>query len=172
MGCLLWLALGTYPVGGGIGTGSQGLSATVGPVGNISVPVSAVLTTSATTFQPFAGSVTLSYRARTTPAGGGNVTLSVTSDFAPPGGPSVAAGALAYTCGGATLGIACSGAQTASTTFQTPVLALPASSCTGGGGACSSQNPNSVSLDFILTDDPGYATGAYSARVTFTISAT
>jgi len=169
---VVWLALGALPVGGTIGTGSQSLSATVYPVGSITVPASAALTTSATKFQPFTGSVTLSYRARTSPGGGGNVTLSVTSDFAPPGGPSVAAGALAYTCSGSTLGTACSGAQTASTTLQTPVLALPAAACTGGGGACSGQNPNSVNLSFILADDPGYATGVYSARVTFTISAT
>jgi hypothetical protein len=169
---LFWLTLGTLPAGGSIGTGSQSLSATVYPVGSITVPASAALTTSATKFQPFSGSVTLNYRSRTTPVGGGNVTLSVTSDFAPQGGPSVAAGALAYTCSGSTLGAACSGAQTASTTLQTPVLTLPAAACTGGGGPCSSQNPNSVTLTFILSDDPGYATGAYSARVKFTISAT
>jgi len=168
----LWLTLGVVPVGGSIGTGNQSLSATVYPVGSITVPASAALTTSATRFEPFSGSVVLSYRARTSPGGGGNVTLNVTSDFAPPGGPSVAAGGLVYTCGGATLGTACSGAQTASTTSQTPVLALPAAACTGGGGACSSQNPNSVNLTFILADDPGYATGVYSARVTFTISTT
>jgi hypothetical protein len=170
--CLLWLALGVLPAGGSTSTGSQSLSATVCPVGSLSVPASAALTTSATTFQPFAGSITISYKARTTPAGAGNITLSITGGFAPGGGPSVAAGALAYTCGGATLGAACSGTQTASTTSQTPVLALPAAACTGGGGACSTQNPNSVNLTFILADDPGYATGAYSARVTFTISAT
>ena len=168
---LTWLTLGTL-TGGSTGTGSQSLSATIHPVGSISVPATATLTTSATKFQPFTGSVTLSYRARTTPGGGGNITLSVTGDFTPPGGPSVAAGALAYTCDGATLGTACSSTQTASTASQTPVVTLPASACTGGGGACSSQNPNSVNLRFILADDPGYTTGAYSAKVTFTVSAT
>jgi hypothetical protein len=141
-------------------------------VGSITVPAAADLNASTTKFQPFSGSIVLNYRARTTPVGGGNITLSVTSDFAPPGGPSVAAGALAYTCSGSTLGAACSGAQTASTTLQTPVIALPAAACTGGGRACSSQNPNSVHLTFSLADDPLYATGTYSARVTFTISTT
>jgi hypothetical protein len=169
---LLWLTLATLPLGGGIGTGSQSLSAAVYPSGSITVPAAAVLTTSATKFQPFTGSITVNYRSRTTPVGGGNLTLSLTSDFAPLGGPSVAAGALAYTCSGSTLGSACSGAQTASTTLQTPVVTLPAAACTGGGGACSSQNPNSVNLTFILADDPGYATGTYSARITFTISST
>jgi hypothetical protein len=114
----------------------------------------------------------VSYRARTTPVGGGSITLNVSSDLSPSGGPSAATGALAYTCSGATLGTACSGSQTASTTVQTPVLTLPASACTGGGGACSSQNPNSVNLSFTLTDNPVYAAGAYSAKVTFIISAT
>ncbi len=160
------------PANGSTGTGSQSLTATINPVGSVTAPASASLTTAATTFQPFTGNVTVSYRARTTPAGGGSVTLSVSSDFTPAGGPSAASGALTYTCSGATLGTACSGSQTASTTVQTPVLTLPASACTGGGGACSSQNPDSVGLSFTLTNNPGYATGTYSAKVTFTISST
>jgi hypothetical protein len=95
----------------------------------------------------------------------------VASDFSPSGGPTAASGALTYLCGGANLGTACSGTQTASTTTQTPVLSVPASACTGGGGACSSQNPNSVSLTFTLIDSPVYSTGTYSANITFTISA-
>jgi hypothetical protein len=160
------------PASGSTGSGTQSLSATINAVGSISAPASATLTTGATTFQPFTGSLTLNYKARTTPVGGGSITLNVSSDFTPAGGPSAAAGALAYTCSGATLGTACGGSQTASTTVQTPVLTLPASACTGGGGACSSQNPNSVNLSFTLTDSPVYATGTYSAKVTFTISAT
>ncbi len=169
--CLFGVVLAS-PLGGGVGTGTQSLSAMVHPVGTISVPASATLSSSATNFQSFAGSVTIAYRARTSAAGGGNITLSVSGDFSPQGGPSVAAGALAYTCGGATLGTGCNGAQTASIATQTPVLALPASACTGGGGACSSQNPNSVQLGFILADHPGYATGRYTAKIIFTISAT
>jgi hypothetical protein len=168
--CLLTLAM--IPASGSTGTGSQTLSATINPVGSISAPAAASLTTSATTFQPFKGNLTVNYWARTTPVGGGSMTLNVSSDFSPSGGPSAAAGTLAYTCSGATLGTACSGSQTASTTVQTPVLPLPASACTGGGGACSSQIPNSVNLSFTLTDSPVYATGTYSANVTFTISAT
>lgn len=168
----LWLGLVTLPMGGSTGTGTQSLTATIYPVGSITVPAIADLNASTTKFQPFSGTIVLNYRARTTPVGGGNITLSVTSDFTPSGGPSVAAGALAYTCGGSTLGAGCSGAQTASTTLQTPVVALPASACTGAGRACSSQNPNAVHLTFTLADDPLYATGTYSARVTFTISTT
>ena len=168
--CLLTLAM--IPASGSTGTGSQSLTATINPVGSLTVPASANLTTVGTTFHPFTGSLTVSYKARTTPVGGGSITVNVSSDFSPSGGPSAAGGALAYTCSAATLGTACSGSQTASTTVQTPVLTLPASACTGGGGACSSQNPNSVNLSFTLTDSPAYATGTYSAKVTFTISAT
>jgi len=154
------------------GTGTQSLSAMINPIGALTAPASATLAPNITAFQPFSGNVSLSYQARTTPAGGGSIGLSMSSDFAPAGGPSIASGALTYTCSGASLGSACSGTQTVSTTAQTPVLTLPASACTGGGGACSNPNPNSVNLTFTLTDSPAYPTGTYSAKITFVISAT
>ncbi len=170
---LLWLVLAIVPrTYGATGAGTQTLTATINPIGSISVPGSTNLTTSMTTFQPFTGALVLSYRARTTPAGAGTITMTVTSDFTPAGGPSAASGDLTYVCSGATLGTACSGTQKASPTTQTPVVALPASSCTGGGGACSTPDPNSVNLIFNLTDSPAYGTGSYSAKVTFTISST
>ena len=169
--CLLGLALG-IPAGGGTGTARQLLDAAVHPAGSITVPPTAALVSSAAQFQPYAGSITLNYRARTSAGGGGSITFGVTSDFSPAGGPSVAAGKLTYTCSGATLGTPCSGSQTASTAFETPVVSLPAGACTGGGGACSKQNPNSVILNFELANDPAYATGLYSAKITFVISAT
>jgi hypothetical protein len=162
----------SLPAGGGTGSATQTLSATITPGLALSAPASAVLSHSQNNFQPFQTSLALKYEARTTPTGSGRITLQVTSDFSPAGGPSAAQGALTYTCSGATLGAACSGSQTASTTAQTPVLTLPASSCTGGGGACSAQDPNSLNLTFTLTDDPAYQTGSYSATITFTISAT
>ena len=151
---------------------TQSLAASITPIAKLTVPATATMTSGSTQFRPFQASVSISYRARSTPSGGGSITARVTSDFSPTGGPSAAAGALSYTCSGAMLGAACSGTQAASTTSQTPVLTLPSSACTGGGGACSSADPNSVNLTFTLTDDPGYATGIYSARITFTISAT
>jgi len=42
-------------------------------------------------------------------------------------------------------------------------LRCPASACTGGGGSCSSSDPATVNVNFILADSPGYSTGAYSA---------
>jgi len=169
---LLLLALAPPPAGGGTGTATQGLTATINPAWHLTAPGTATLAHAQNTFQPFQATIPVNYEVRTSPVGSGRITVQVTSDFAPSGGPSVASGALTYTCGAANLGTACSGTQTASLTTQTPVLTLPASACTGGGGACSSQDPNSVNLTFTLTDDPGYATGTYSANITFTISAT
>lgn len=168
---LLLTGIAVAPTNGATGSGTQTLTATFAPEGSLIVPSSATLASGATTFQPFTGAVALSYRARTTPAGGGAITVSVTSDFAPTGGPSVANGVLRYNCSGATLGTGCSGTQTATTSSQTPVLTLPASACTGGGGACSGPDPNLMNLVFALADQPNYPTGSYSARVTFTISA-
>src|SRR5579863_7390293 len=101
---------------------TETLSATVNPAGKLSVPASVTLNHAGTIFNPFTGALTLSYRART--VNGGMVTLKMTSDFLS-GGPSVAAGDLQYTCGGATMGTACSGSITASTSAATPVLTLP-----------------------------------------------
>jgi hypothetical protein len=154
------------------GTTTQTLNATISPVGRLVLPASTTLKAAATAFQPFTGTLAVSYEVRTTSAGGGSITLRVSSDFTPAGGPSASSGSLKYTCGAAGLGTSCSGTQTASTTAQTPVLTVPASACTGGGGACSGQDPNTINLNFTLTDQPAYATGTYTAVVTFVISAT
>jgi len=167
----LLLALASLPAGAGTGTAGQTLTATLNPVGALSAPATATLSKTLTSFQPFTATVPVSYQVRTTPTGSGTITLRVTSDFTPAGGPAAASGALSYVCSGASLGTACSGTQTASTSTQTPVLSIPASACTGGGGACSNQSPNTLNVTFTLTDSPVYATGAYSANVTFTISA-
>jgi len=174
---LVWLtrlAVGAWAVSHGLagtGTSVQTLDATLQPIAEVSLPASLTLT-SASQFAAFTGSLSINYRARTTATGGGTITLQVSSDFTPAGGPSAAAAALSYTCGGASLGTACSGPQTASTTAQTAVVTLPASACTGGGGSCSSSDPATVSLSFSLTDNPAYSTGSYSAQVILRISAT
>lgn len=153
------------------GVATQSLTATINPAWSLTAPASLGLTRGAHAFDPFQATLPVNYRARTTPAGGGKITLQVTADFAPAGGPSAARGGLTYTCGSAGLGTGCPGVQTASPTSQTTVVNLPASGCTGGGGGCSSQDPNSLLLTFNLLDDPAYATGTYSATLTFTISA-
>ena len=156
---------------GQTGTATQTLSAQIYAAAKLSVPATVTLTVGATKFSTFQGTLTVSYRARTTSTGGGSITAQVSSDFTPTGGPSAATGALTYTCSGATLGTGCSGTQTASTTVQTPVLTLPKSACTGGGGTCSSVDPNSVTLNLSVPDNSTYSTGSYSANLKFVISA-
>jgi len=157
---------------GQTGTATQTLSAQIYAAAKLSVPATVTLTVGATKFSTFTGTLSVSYRARTTSTGGGSITVQVSSDFTPAGGPSAASGALTYTCSGANLGTGCSGTQTASTTLQTPVLTVPTSACTGGGGTCSSQDPNSVTLNLSVPDNSTYSTGTYSASLKFVISAT
>jgi hypothetical protein len=153
-------------------TATQSLSASLSPIGKVSVPSSVSLTHTGTTFADFSATMSVSYRVRTTSTGSGSITLQAGSDFSPSGGPLVSSGNLTYTCSSPTLGTACSGTQTVSTSSATSVLTIASSSCTGGGGSCSSSDPNTVSINLGLTNDTGFATGAYSASVTFTISAT
>ncbi|MCL5742365.1 MAG: hypothetical protein M1541_00350 [Acidobacteria bacterium] len=149
---------------------TQQVTVQLAPNAKIAVPASFSLLTSGQNFVPFTGTLPVNYRARSTPGGGGSITLQVASDFSPSGGPSASSGALTYTCSGATLGTACSGWQTATSSGQTPVVAIPPAACTGGGGACSSADPNSVQVHFVLENSPEYTTGIYSAQLTLTIS--
>ncbi len=157
---------------GATGTTTQTLSATIDAIGKVSVPSSLTLTSAGTTFVAYSGSLTVSYKTRTTAAtGSGSLTLKATADFSPAGGPSISSGQLTYTCSAASLGAACSGTQTVSTASPTNVVTLGAGVCTGGGGSCSSTNPNSVQSTFTLSNNPAFKTGTYSATLTFTISA-
>lgn len=142
------------------------------------VPASVNLTNTGTIFNAYVGSVTLQYRARTSSAGGGTITAEATTDFTcSSGGPCIttpptAGDALTYTCSGATLGTNCSGTQTVSTSAATNVVTIPAGACTGAGSPCNNAATNTVTVSLSLTDDPKYKTGAYSATLTWTISAT
>ena len=153
-------------------TGTTTLSVTVSAEAALQVTTSTTtLAAIGTIFNPYTGTTNLTYKIRTTQATGtGAVTLKVTSDFSPANGPSVATppspgDALTYTCTGAAPATACSGAQTASTAASTSVA-------TFGAGASSANAGNSASTIWSLTNDPLYRTGAYSATVTYTISAT
>jgi len=159
-------------------TTTQTLTADISPEGGLfSFPNTVTLANAGTTLSNFTGSLSIQYRERTTQStGGGSITVKATADFTPSGGPSIASplstgDALNYTCSGATLGTNCSGSQTVSTSTATNVVTFSASECTGGGGSCSSSSPNTVTVNFTLTDDPKYPTGSYSATLTFTISA-
>lgn len=168
-GALRYVLLLLLPVpgAGDIQTTAQTLSATISPAGKLSVPASITLAGSNTRFGSFAGEMLVSYWARTQSGGGGSVTVQAT-EFAPAGGPIAAT--VTYSCAGATLGTGCSGSQTLQTGSQTSVLSLPGGVCTGGGGACSTQDPNTVQLQFSAPNKPQYKTGTYSAQITFTIS--
>jgi hypothetical protein len=169
----LWAANGVPPAHSDVATLLQTLNAQLEAVGKVSSPASVNLIPTGTVFSPYGGSLTLLYRVRSTSSGtGGNITVQATGDFSPSGGPTVPSGGLSYSCSAATLGTSCSGSPVVSLTGQTNVATIPPAACTGGGGACSADDPNSVKLDFLLQNDPGYRTGSYSATVTFTISAT
>jgi hypothetical protein len=148
---------------------TQTMTANVSPYGKLSLPATVTLQSGDTRFGGnLAGSLTVSYWARTSASGGGSVTVQASSDFSPAGGPSVSG--VTYLCSGATLGSACSGSQTLSTSVQTSLLSLPGGACTGGGSSCSSQAPNTILLSLSALNKASYKTGAYSTQITFTIS--
>lgn len=148
------------------------LSVAVNPEASLTVTTGTTnLTTSGTNFTvPFTGNTSFTYQIRTMKSGGnGTITSKVTADFAGTGGPSVGTppstgDALTYTCTVASPGTACTGSQTSSTSTATSVA-------TFGAGANSTKAGNTGSVAWSLTDDPVYATGTYTATVTFTISA-
>jgi hypothetical protein len=153
-------------------SGTTTVMVTVGPEASLSIgTTTTTLSAAGTAFNNYTGTTNLTYKIRTTQTTGmGNIQLEVTSDFAPSGGPSVASpptagDALSYTCTAAAPGTACSGSLTSSTTATTSVA-------TFGSGASSAPAGNAASVSWTLTNDPKYQTGAYSATVTFTISAT
>jgi hypothetical protein len=156
-----------------ISTQTQTVSAQIQAMGSIvSVPGTVTLSSGGINFQNYTGSLTVTYRARTTPSGTGNLTVQGTTDFSATTGPRISAGALTYTCSGVTLGTGCSGTQTMSMSSATNVVTLPSSACTGGAPCpLSTPDPNQVVMGLSLTNDPAYPTGSYSASITFTISA-
>lgn len=158
----------------GQATGTTTVTVTIGAEATISITNGTTNLTAGTTFGNFTGTTNFTYQIRTTQSGGsGSVTLKVTSDFSPAGGPSVAAppspaDKLTYTCTGSGPSVPgpCATAQTASTTTSTPVLNF-------GADAHSNASPgDNGAVSWTLVNDPKYKTGAYSATVTFTISAT
>jgi len=152
-------------------TGTTTLSVNVGS--DAAVQISTGSTTLATTGGAFSsdytGQTAFIYKIRTSAAGGtGSITLRVTSDFNA-GGPSVASpptagDTLAYTCSLTSPGTGCSGSINALLTASTSVA-------TFGSNARSTKAGNNGSVAWTLSNDPLYATGAYTATVTFTISA-
>jgi hypothetical protein len=154
-------------------SGTTNLSVVVGPEAALSVTTgTTTLANTGTAFAvPYTGSTALTYKIRTTKTGGtGTITLKVTADFAGSGGPSVgtpptAGDALTYTNTVSSPGTATTGTLTASASASTNVGSF-------GAGASSTFAGNTASVAWSLTNDPLYATGTYTATVTFTISST
>ncbi|HLJ14025.1 MAG TPA: hypothetical protein VKV15_05970 [Bryobacteraceae bacterium] len=171
------LAFITVPANAQSATGTTTLSVTVGAEAGLTVAATSTLTSVGGNFAAFTGSTALTYFVRTTQStGAGSITAKVTADFTPAGGPSVATppttgDALTYTSSGTAPGNNGTGAVmaftnvTASTSAQTNVA-------TFGADNRSLVTGNSESVAWTLSNDPKYKTGAYSATVTFTISAT
>jgi hypothetical protein len=106
-----WLAL-LLPViaTSDIQTTTQTMSVNVSPFGKLLLPASVTLLATGSRFLGnIAGSMTVSYWARTSTAGGSSLTVQASSDFSPSGGPSISD--VTYLCSGATLGAGCSGRQ-------------------------------------------------------------
>lgn len=153
-------------------TGTTNVSVTVAAEAALSISTgTTTLTSTGTLFANYTGTTSFLYKIRTSKtAGTGTITAKVTTDFSPTGGPSVTTppttgDALSYTCTVSAPGTACTGSQTASTSAQTSVAGF-------GTDAKSALAGNSGSLSWTLTNDPAYSSGAYSATVTFTVSAT
>lgn len=152
-------------------TGSQSLGVNIGAAGKVAVVQSSVtLTRTGGTFGNYTGSATLQYKIRTTTStGSSSITAKASGDFTPTAGPRISNSELTYTCSGATTGTGCSGTQTVSTSSQTSVITVGSGVCTGTG--CAGSDPNSVTVNLTLENDPGYKTGTYSTSLVFTISA-
>ena len=152
-------------------TGTTTVSVTVAAESAIQVNTASTALTSSSIFGAYTGTTSLTYKVRTSPTTGtGAITRQVTSDFGGTGGPSVgtpptAGDALTYTCTVSSPGTACSGTRTALTSGTTSVATFGADNHSTAAG-------NSASVAWSLTNDPVYKVGAYSATVTFTISAT
>ena len=153
-------------------TGTSTLSVTVSNEASITITTgTTTLAATGTVFNPYTGTTNFTYKIRTTQTtGSGSIVLQVTTDFSPSGGPSVGTppnggDALTYTCSTAS-GTPCSTAQTASTSAPTNVATF------GADAHSVSTSGDAGSVTWSLTNDPKYKTGAYSATVTFTVSAT
>lgn len=152
------------------GYATQGISVQLSSAGVLSVPASLSLAATGSTFNNFTGSLTVNYKARTTPSGSASLTVQANSEFSPVGGPLLSNGDLTFTCGSAGLGTSCGSAETVSTSVSRTVVSVGSNACTGGGGSCSSSDPASVQLSFTLANTPQHKTGTYSTSLLFTIS--
>lgn len=153
----------------GTTTPTATVSVTVAAEAALVINSNVTLTSQGTNFADYTGSNTFTYFIRTGASGGtGSIVAKVTSDFSPAGGPSVAtpvtaSDTLKYTATVAAPGTAAA-EQTISTASTTSVASF-------GADAHSVKAGNSGSTAWVLSNDPLYQTGSYTATVTYTISA-
>jgi hypothetical protein len=136
----------------------------------VSVPSTSFLLPLSTSFAGFSSSIPISFRVRTSASGVGTITLSA-SEFVPSSGPKIGNGDLTYSCSGQTIGTPCGNATSMLVNVQTSVVSVGAGACTGGGGVCSSADPNSTTITFTLKDSPTFAATTYASTIVFTASA-
>ncbi|MGD1103192.1 MAG: hypothetical protein ABSA59_14145 [Terriglobia bacterium] len=152
-------------------TGTTSVTVNVAAEAALTVASPTALTAIGSVFNNYTGSTLVTYFIRTKQStGSGTISLQVTTDFSPAGGPSVgtpptAGDALKYTCSGAAPATPCTGSQPASTGSSSPVASF------GADAHTTTTAGSTVTTSWTLTNDPVYKTGAYSATVTFTISA-
>jgi len=144
-------------------TGTTALAVTVGAEASLQLSTTAFVNGGGT-FGDFTGTTSLTYKIRTKSTG--SITVQV-ADFTPSGGPTIAGSpsALSYSCSvpsPATAGAGCSGQAVAATAFTVASFGPNTHSVKAG---------DTGSVAWTLANDPTYATGTYSALVTFTISA-
>ena len=150
------------PSQGATATGSTTVTATIAADASIAVSSPTTLSTPGA-FASFTGSTTVTFSIRTTKVGGSGSIVLQAAEFAPAGGPTVAAGNLTYTCSGSpSVGSACVGTLTASTSSTTSVVSAI--------GADAKANGTGVTVNWTLANSPLFSTGAYSATVTFTLT--
>lgn len=152
-------------------TSTQSLGLSLASSATILTVTPSLTLLSSGTFISFGGSTIVTTEVRTVASNTGQLVLQVSSDFSPATGPLVSAGKVTYQCS-ASYGTPCSGQIQASVSSQTLVTSYSTGSCTGGGGSCSSSDPNTNTITFTVADNPTYRTGLYSAGITITISTT
>jgi len=161
---------------------AQGLGTTA-PTATVAVAVNAeaaltiqttalTLTQTGSNFADYTGTTGFTYFIRTKESGGtGSIVLQVTTDFSNGSGntPSVAApptntDTLKYSCSVPSPATACTGPVQASTTATTSVASFGTAAHSPKAGVASS-------VSWVLSNDPLYPTGTYTATITYTISA-
>jgi len=118
------------------------------------------------------GPNTITYMVRT--ANNGAITMQVKNDFSPVGGPSVATpptsgDALTYTVSAST---PAAGTATAATGSVTAKVGQDTNVYTFGTNTSSAKTGSTGGVSFMLSNDPLYKVGTYTAVVQWTISAT